>query len=110
MLSSFRRAFTTSRIMFNNNTANYQARVFVGSLPWRCDRYHLQETFSKYGTVADCYIVSDPQTGRSRGFGFIQFEEVEQAEKAIAEGNGMEFEGRSLLVQPCNAPKNRDQA
>ncbi|PHH72016.1 hypothetical protein CDD80_4831 [Ophiocordyceps camponoti-rufipedis] len=91
MLPSFRRAFTTSRMMFNNNNnTNYHARVFVGSLPWRCDRNQLQETFSKYGNVSDCYIVSDPQTGRSRGYGFIQFEEVEHAEKAIAEGNGME--------------------
>ncbi|PFH60354.1 hypothetical protein XA68_11096 [Ophiocordyceps unilateralis] len=107
MLASFRRQFTTGRALFQQD---YQCRVFVGSLPWACDKTQLRESFEKFGPVADVNIVTDPHSGRSRGFGFIQFEDVAHAEKAISDGNGMDMDGRSLLVQPCNLPKNRDQA
>ncbi|RCI10878.1 hypothetical protein L249_5208 [Ophiocordyceps polyrhachis-furcata BCC 54312] len=104
MLAGFRRQFTTARPLF----MDYQSRVFVGGLPWSIRATQLKETFSKFGNVTDVNIVTDPVSGRSRGFGFVQYDEVQHAEAAVHEGNGMDLEGRSISVQPCNVPRNRD--
>ncbi|RDA83226.1 hypothetical protein CP532_5790 [Ophiocordyceps camponoti-leonardi (nom. inval.)] len=104
MFAGFRRQFSTGRTLMTD----YQSRVFVGGLPWSVRAAQLKETFSKFGPVSDVNIVTDPVSGRSRGFGFVQFDEVQHAETAVHEGNGMDLEGRSLSVQPCNIPRNRD--
>ncbi|RDA89811.1 hypothetical protein CP533_0870 [Ophiocordyceps camponoti-saundersi (nom. inval.)] len=105
MFASFRRQFTTGRSLLNQD---YQSRVFVGGLAWGIRAPQLRETFAKFGNVTDVNIVTDPVSGRSKGFGFVQYEEISHAETAVHEGNGMELEGRSISVQPCNLPRNRD--
>ncbi len=71
--------------------------IFVGNLPWSTTEEELHEIFSAYGEVTRTKIVTDRETGRSRGFGFVDMEE-EAAAKAIEAWNGQELGGRPLTV------------
>ncbi len=72
--------------------------MFVGSLPWAVDDNKLQEIFAKFGTVISATVLKDRETGRSRGFGFVEMANDEEADKAIAELNGSDMEGRKIVV------------
>jgi RNA recognition motif-containing protein len=71
--------------------------IFVGNLPWSTTDTELAELFSEYGEVNRAKIVTDRETNRSRGFGFVDMEE-EAANRAIAAWNEQEFNGRPLTV------------
>ena len=71
--------------------------IFVGNLPWSTTDADLQTLFSEYGTVHRSKIVTDRETNRSRGFGFVDMEEAE-ALVAVAATNALELGGRSLTV------------
>lgn len=71
--------------------------VFVGNLPWSTSDSDLQTLFAPYGTVNRAKIVTDRETGRSRGFGFVDMEE-EAAQAAINALNAQDFSGRPLTV------------
>ena len=73
-------------------------RIFVGNLPWSVDYEKLKELFGPHGEIEDAIVVSDKQTGRSRGFGFVTFKEESSAQKAIAEMNQKDLEGREINV------------
>lgn len=81
-------------------------RIFVGNLDWNLTTAELQELFEKYGEVTDCKIVTDRDTGRSRGFGFVTFAEDSAAEEA-RELDGTEIEGRTLRVNAAHDKKRR---
>lgn len=72
--------------------------MFVGSLPWGVDDNKLQEMFAQYGAVISATVLKDRETGRSRGFGFVEMANDEEADKAIAELNGSDIEGRKIVV------------
>jgi RNA recognition motif-containing protein len=72
--------------------------IFVGSLPFSIDEADLRESFGVYGTVNSVKIITDKFTGRSKGFGFVEMENDEEAEKAIQELNGATVEGRTIVV------------
>jgi RNA recognition motif-containing protein len=72
--------------------------IFVGSLPFSIDEADLKESFGVYGTVNSVKIITDKFTGRSKGFGFVEMENDEEAEKAIQELNGATVEGRTIVV------------
>ena len=72
--------------------------IFVGSLPFSIDEADLRESFEVYGSVSTVKIITDKFTGRSKGFGFVEMESDEEAEKAIAELNGASVDGRTILV------------
>ncbi len=72
--------------------------IFVGSLPWSIEEADLRESFEVYGSVSSVKIITDKFTGRSKGFGFVEMESDEEAEKAIAELNGATVEGRTIVV------------
>lgn len=72
--------------------------IFVGSLPFSIDDADLRESFGVYGTVNSVKIITDKFTGRSKGFGFVEMENDEEAEKAIQELNGATVEGRTIVV------------
>lgn len=74
------------------------ARIYVGNLNYRTDESTLRELFSEYGEVSDVHIVTDRETGRSRGFAFVEMPDDDAANEAIEAFNGKEFEGRSLTV------------
>lgn len=72
--------------------------IYVGNLPWRTTAEDLRALFEPYGTVENARIVTDRETGRSRGFGFVDMAEDEMADRAIAELNNYEYGGRPLTV------------
>merc|ERR1711966_514668 len=71
-------------------------KLFIGGIPWAFDSEDLKEAFSEFGAVADANIVYDRETGRSRGFGFVTFEDEEAAKKACEEMNEAEVGGRTV--------------
>ncbi len=73
-------------------------KLFVGGLPYRTTGDELKDAFSQAGEVATASIVTDRETGRSRGFGFVEMANDADADKAISMWNGKDFGGRSLTV------------
>ncbi|WP_321438782.1 RNA-binding protein [uncultured Bacteroides sp.] len=73
--------------------------IYVGNLNYRVREADLQQIMEDYGTVASVKVIMDRETGKSKGFGFIEMPNDEEAAKAIAELNGAEFEGRALVVK-----------
>jgi RNA recognition motif-containing protein len=74
-------------------------KIYVGGLPLSVNEEGLKTIFSAYGDVASVNLVKDGVTGESRGFGFVEIPEREQAEKAIEEMAGQEMEGHALTVE-----------
>lgn len=72
--------------------------IFVGSLPFSIDEADLRESFEAYGTVDSVKIITDKFTGRSKGFGFVEMPNDEEAQKAIDELNGATVSGRTIVV------------
>jgi len=82
-----------------------QNRLFVGNLPFQITEQDLIEFFSGVGVVLNAQVVFDKATGRSRGFGFVEYSNSEEAQKAVEEYNGKDLEGRPLTV---NIARPRD--
>jgi len=79
--------------------------IFVGSLPFTTEEAKLKELFEEYGEVTSVKIISDKYSGRSKGFGFVEMTDIEQAKKAIEELNGTELEGRTIVVNEAEERK-----
>nr|WP_321373718.1 RNA-binding protein [uncultured Bacteroides sp.] len=73
--------------------------IYVGNLNYRVREADLQQIMEDYGTVTSVKVIMDRETGKSKGFGFIEMPNDAEATKAIAELNGAEFEGRALVVK-----------
>ena len=73
-------------------------KLYVGNLPYSTDDNSLKDFFAEAGTVASAVVISDRMSGRSKGFGFVEMENDEEADKAIADFNGKELDGRELVV------------
>ena len=73
-------------------------KLYVGNLAFTTSSQDLQELFAQAGTVESASVVEDRDTGRSRGFGFVEMSSQEEAAKAIEQFNGKEVNGRSLTV------------
>ena len=73
-------------------------RLFIGSLPWGVDDAKLAQIFSQAGTVVSAQVVKDRDTGRSRGFGFVEMSSDEEADNAVTNLNGSEVDGRKIVV------------
>ena len=80
--------------------------IYVGNLPWSATEEQVRELFGQYGEVLNVKLVSDRDTGRARGFGFVEMEDAD-AEKAIEALENFSFGGRTLRVNEANprAPK-----
>jgi RNA recognition motif-containing protein len=74
------------------------SRLFVGNLPWSATEEQIQEVFAGAGEVSSVEIKTDRETGRAKGYGFVQMASDEAAQDAIAKLNGYELEGRKLTV------------
>lgn len=72
--------------------------IYVGNLPHASTQEALEQAFAQFGTVKSTKIIYDRETGQSRGFGFVDMPNDEEAQAAIAKMNGAEFEGRPLRV------------
>lgn len=73
-------------------------KLFIGNLPYQTTNEELGEFFAQYGEVLSAAVIMDRATGRSKGFGFVEMTNDEEADAAIAKGDGAEFEGRKLTV------------
>lgn len=82
--------------------------IFVGSLPFKLEEADLKELFEAFGEVSSVKIISDRETGRSKGFGFVEMADDEAAKKAIADLNGSEVAGRNIVVNQAEDKKPRD--
>lgn len=82
-------------------------KLFVGNLSWNTSEAELESAFSRFGQTSDVKIITDRETGRSRGFGFITFDDEAAAQTAIEEMNGSQLDGRSLTVNEAQE-KRRD--
>jgi nucleolin len=78
-------------------------KLFVGSLPWSVNDEKLKETFEQHGTVLSAKIITDRDTQRSRGFGFVEMENSTDASKAIKALNDSEIDGRNIVVNEAKA-------
>ena len=80
-------------------------KLFVGSLPWSVGDEELKETFEKHGTVVSAKVITDRETRKSRGFGFVEMESSSDANNAIKALNNSELDGRNIVV---NEAKSRN--
>lgn len=81
--------------------------IFVGSLPYSTTDEELEAAFTEYGEVTSARVIMDRYTGRSRGFGFVEMSNQEQAEAAIRAMNGKDFQGRALTVNEARPREDR---
>lgn len=77
-------------------------KIFVGNLGWNVRDEELYEAFKKFGKLVEVVVIFDRQSNRSKGFGFVTFEEANDALNAIAEMNGKDLQGRPLRVNEAN--------
>lgn len=81
--------------------------LFVGNLSFSTTNESLTEAFAAYGTVTSARVVTDRDTGRSRGFGFVEMSSDEEAQAAIASLNDSDFMGRKIVVNEAKPQENR---
>jgi len=84
--------------------ASAMKKLYVGNLPWSTTDNELQALFADVGQVLSARVITDRETGRSRGFGFVEMDDA-GASRAIAELNGKEMGGRPLRVNEANERK-----
>ncbi len=82
-------------------------KLYVGNLSFDLSNQELESTFAEVGTVESVNIIEDRDTGRSRGFGFVEMASAEEAQKAISELDGKEVDGRELKVNEAKPRENR---
>ncbi len=83
-------------------------KIYVGNLPFNTTSESLIEVFSRFGAVDSSKIILDRDTGRSKGFGFVEMRDETAAESAIAQLHGTEYGGRSLTVNEARPMERRD--
>lgn len=83
-------------------------KLYVGNLPYSATDQVLVDTFSQVGTVASAKIIMDRETGRSKGFGFVEMSTDEEAQKAISSFNGADYDGRAMTVNEARPMEPRE--
>ncbi len=82
-------------------------KLFVGGLSWNTNDDGLRQAFERFGNVDEAKVITDRETGRSRGFGFVTFGDMEAAKSAVGEMNGTTLDGRSIKVNEAEEkPRN----
>jgi cold-inducible RNA-binding protein len=84
-------------------------KLYVGNLPYTVTSDTLKTHFAAAGAVIDAVVISDSRTGRSKGFGFVEYGKDEEAKKAIEMFNGKDMEGRNLVVNEARPKKEEGQ-
>src|SRR6266478_5552683 len=81
--------------------------IYVGNLVWDCSADDLLALFQEHGQVARAQVITDRETGRSRGFGFVEMNDDAESQKAIEALNGTDFKGRPLTVNEAKPREER---
>jgi RNA recognition motif-containing protein len=92
-----------SKIIIDNS----KMEIYVGNLPWSTSDQDLSDAFGAFGKVEKASIISDRNSGRSKGFGFVTMEDADEANKAIESMNGSEMAGRNLKVNEARPREDR---
>lgn len=82
-------------------------KLYVGNLSYQMTDADLEAAFAAFGAVSSAKIITDRETNRSKGFGFVEFEDRAEAEAAIESLNGKDMSGRALVVNEARPPKPR---
>jgi RNA recognition motif-containing protein len=82
-------------------------KLYVGNLSFRVTSEDLQEYFGAAGAVESANVVFDRETGRSRGFGFVEMADEDSANNAIAQFNGQDYDGRNIVVNEARPREDR---
>jgi len=82
-------------------------KIYVGNLSYGVTKDELKKMFSEYGSVSDAILIEDRDTGRSKGFGFVEMENLSEADKAIKELDGKSVQGRNIRVNEAQPKKTR---
>uniref|UniRef100_A0A5B7BRM0 Putative glycine-rich RNA-binding family protein n=1 Tax=Davidia involucrata TaxID=16924 RepID=A0A5B7BRM0_DAVIN len=93
--------------MFNAIRCMSSSKLFVGGLSWGTDDQSLKDAFSGFGEVTEARVITDRDTGRSRGFGFVSFSTDEAASAAISAMDGQPLAGRNIRVNMANESPSR---
>ena len=83
------------------------AKIYVGNLSFNSTEQDLEDMFSEFGTVESVKVIEDRETGRSRGFAFVEMSSDEEAQSAIAGLNGREIDGRALTINEAKPQEER---
>ena len=81
--------------------------IFVAGLSYQINDADLKELFEEYGTISSAKIITDRDTGRSKGYGFVEMEDEAEGQRAIEELNGAEYDGRTLSVSEARPRTER---
>jgi RNA recognition motif-containing protein len=81
--------------------------IYVGNLTWECTADDLLALFQEHGSVSRAQVITDRETGRSRGFGFVEMDDDAEAQKAIEALNGTDYRGRPLTVNEARPREER---
>jgi RNA recognition motif-containing protein len=84
------------------------SKLYVGNLPYSATEDSLKSHFAKAGSVTSVKIITDRDTGRSKGFGFVEMDSDSSAEKAISQLDGQEFDGRAIRVTEAKPQEPRE--
>src|SRR5262245_17760164 len=102
-----RRPFPSASLLRLVRGKSMSVRLYVGNLPFSVSEQDLEELFGQIGVVESANLVTDRDTGRSRGFAFVEMDSREAADAAIAALNGREIEGRQLTVNEARPRESR---
>ena len=83
------------------------SKLYVGNLSFSVDETSLQQMFAEFGSVSSAKIIMDRDSGRSKGFGFVEMSSSSEAQTAIEKMNGQEFDGRALTVNEARPQEPR---
>lgn len=84
------------------------AKIYVGNLSFKTQSEGLEELFAEHGSVVSAKVITDRETGRSRGFGFVEMGSSDEAQAAIEALNGKDFDGRTLRVNEAEDKPKRE--
>jgi len=88
---------------------NLSTKLYVGNLEYSVTSDQLNELFAQAGTIVEATVITDRYSGRSKGFGFVEMSNEEEAKKAIEMLNGQDFQGRNIIVNEAR-PKRTDDS
>jgi RNA recognition motif-containing protein len=86
-----------------------QTRVYIGNLAWKTSNDSLRGAFSSFGNVVDAKVMTERDSGRSRGFGFVTFSSEQEADAAVGNMNGQELDGRTIKVAIASERERQDR-
>ena len=84
-------------------------KLFVGNLPYEVNSEELGQYFSQFGSILEAVVITDRVSGRSKGYGFVKFNDATSAQKATEEVHGKDYKGRSLVVNGAQPTKEKRQ-